>query len=192
MKRKFDLFAVWAKKCTRGRGSWQIDFRLCSPLPPAPGIAIRWRENRDEEKIKTKGQQVSQLVSRARRYSKKSPPPSLTPSFPLPLCKINRIIYETSFRIILCNVCRGDLLLFPSRTRSTGRVFRVEIIVPLANQLRSPFAKEKHDHHWDRGKQLPCFVHALSICQSRESAAILYLPHFSLPPSLINSDFSKN
>lgn len=91
--------------------------------------------DRKERRKKMEGntkEEGRKLVTRAHRYSKKASASS----------KINRIIYESSFRIILCSVCSRDLLLFPSETHSTGVEFSgVEIIVPLANQaMPSPLA----------------------------------------------------
>lgn len=46
--------------------------------------------------------------------------------------------------IILCNVCSRDLLLFPSETHSNWRVFRLEVIVLLANQ-RTRFKEKRNE-----------------------------------------------
>lgn len=89
------------------------------------------------------------LVTRAHRYSKKASASS----------KINRIIYESSFRIILCSVCSRDLLLFPSETHSTGRVFHMEIIVSLTNQALPSF---HHKGTTIETKGLACFFHVLA------------------------------
>lgn len=119
----------------------------CTLSNPCEDTERSWFAKNRGEKMKKEGRRM--LVTRAHRYSKKASASS----------KINRIIYESSFRIILCSVCSRDLLLFPSETHSTGRVFHVEIIVPLTNQALPSF---RHKGTTIETKGLACFFHVLA------------------------------